>query len=527
MKSRTKPPLQLISVCFALLLFATACGQKPEVHVVGSGGGGQFASEEQLAEGEVAGEGGLEPGAAGGQSGGAGGTGGGTQKGGGTAAQGGGGPSGPGDTTGVTATGIKIGFHAPITGAASVALEDIAGGVNLLKQYLEGKGIKIHGRSTTTILKDDQYNPSTAVAVCRELVEQEKVFMLIGGGGTDQVIACARYAGSKGVPYISAGVTETVLKGLKNYFAFSPSYPDQSKPLVQMIKNFDAGPARGGRVLVDRCNEAAAGTCMDPDNNNTGPGPNKPKVAIIYSDTEGFYDARDAFIAAHKEEFGGESPIVKDITKFNISGNEATQLVTQFKQQGVDVIFILTSPTNWTTLMSAAGSRSSGQSYFPRWVGVGVTKGLDIIPRLLACPSYPAAFKNSLVFSPWFSVRHPDAAQFAEAWRAYSNDSRDYKRVDLAWGTYGGTIAIAAMLHNAGKNLTRQGFIAATQQAQNLKWTPDMGIELKQVYGAASYSAGNHFGVKEFHVLHGVCVGGEEQGYWDHIPGQGHFVSGF
>jgi ABC-type branched-subunit amino acid transport system substrate-binding protein len=73
--------------------------------------------------------------------------------------------------------------------------------------------------------------------VCRELVEQDKVLMLFGVTGSDQITACARYAESAGVPYLSAGVNEDGLTGLRNYFAVSQTYAQQNRTIVGLIKN--------------------------------------------------------------------------------------------------------------------------------------------------------------------------------------------------------------------------------------------------------------------------------------------------
>jgi len=59
------------------------------------------------------------------------------------------------------------------------------------------------------IFKDDQFNPAHAVQVCRELVEQDKVFMLFGVTGSDQITACARYAIPSACPTSRAGSTRT------------------------------------------------------------------------------------------------------------------------------------------------------------------------------------------------------------------------------------------------------------------------------------------------------------------------------
>src|SRR5437870_3408705 len=78
----------------------------------------------------------------------------------------------------------------------------------------------ISGRNVRVVFRDDQYNPSRAVAVCREMVEEEHAFLLVGVG-TDQVVSCARYASQAGVPYFSMGGGEAAVAGIRNYFGIS------------------------------------------------------------------------------------------------------------------------------------------------------------------------------------------------------------------------------------------------------------------------------------------------------------------
>ena len=156
-----------------------------------------------------------------------------TTGGGGTTGTGGGGggsapaPSGPADRTGITATTIKIGIHAPETGAAAVSTFRQAVGV-----YSEYAGaIKgLGGRRIQVVARDDHFDPATARSVCKEMVEKEKVFLLIGGAGVDQIKSCAEYAASVGVPYLSPGVTEGPFRALQNYFALSETYTPAERP---------------------------------------------------------------------------------------------------------------------------------------------------------------------------------------------------------------------------------------------------------------------------------------------------------
>ena len=134
---------------------------------------------------------------------------------------------GPIDRTGVTDTTIRIGIHAPVTGAVPFPQKAFEQSYDLYWKYLAAKG-GVWGRNVEVVFRDDQYNPTSAVEACRDMVEQQKVFAIIGFAGTDQINACARYAESAGVPYFSGGVNEDGLAGLNRYFAISQTYDQQS-----------------------------------------------------------------------------------------------------------------------------------------------------------------------------------------------------------------------------------------------------------------------------------------------------------
>ncbi|HKN38447.1 MAG TPA: ABC transporter substrate-binding protein, partial [Acidimicrobiia bacterium] len=133
--------------------------------------------------------------------------------------------AGPHDRDGVSDKEIVIGIHAPLTGAAPVPEDSVDKAKDLYWKFIAERG-GIFGRNVRVVFRDDQYNPSRAVAVCREMVEEEHAFLLVGVG-TDQVVSCARYASQAGVPYFSMGGGEAAVAGIRNYFGISMSFPQQ------------------------------------------------------------------------------------------------------------------------------------------------------------------------------------------------------------------------------------------------------------------------------------------------------------
>ncbi len=148
--------------------------------------------------------------------------------------------AGGGDTTGVTADSIKIGVHAPVTGAAAVPQSSFERAVGVYFKAVNKRG-GIFGRKIEVFFEDDQFRPDVARVKCKEMAEQEEVFLLIGGAGADQIDACARYAASVGVPYLSAGVHQTrpgqvPLGDLPTYFALSLTYEQQVPMLARLYR---------------------------------------------------------------------------------------------------------------------------------------------------------------------------------------------------------------------------------------------------------------------------------------------------
>lgn len=458
----------------AFALLAAACGQYPGVHEQVYGEGvpafGPAGATTQTGTGEGAsagtttgtgsttgGTGGTTTG--GGQSGGGtggtgtGGTGGSDTGGGG----GGGGAARPrigNDATGVTADTITIGLHAPLTGAAPLKQTSFDSGKELYWQRgNNGKPVEIFGRQVRVVFRDDRYNPSYARSVCQEMAEQENAFLLIGGGGTDQTQACAQYAASKGIPYVSAGVTELGLTQLPNYFALSMSYPAQIPLLAQMIRSGKYG--------------------FKP--------PRQNRLAAVITNTSNFDDAAQAF-----ERQFPQARIFRP-EKADPATAMASQLCDQNGNEVYDVVFPLTSPNYYYQMATSASCR-------PQYVGVGITMGLNSVANL-GCQSNRAT-EGALFFSP--APAFIDAGRYDRAFTQAGGED------DIVWLLWGLSKTLHQMFDNAGPNLTREGFMYYTSRASfSSRVFPDL-----------RYSENDHFGANQVHLLENVCEG-TQSGYYD------------
>ena len=72
---------------------------------------------------------------------------------------------------------IKIGFLAPLTGAAAQIGRDMENGFTM---YLEETGQQMAGRKVELIVEDTAGNPGTAITKFRKFVESDRVDMAVG-----------------------------------------------------------------------------------------------------------------------------------------------------------------------------------------------------------------------------------------------------------------------------------------------------------------------------------------------------------
>jgi ABC-type branched-subunit amino acid transport system substrate-binding protein len=116
---------------------------------------------------------------------------------------------------GVTARTIKIGATFPLSGRASY-YAPIAVGMKAYFSYINARRDPkthkrgVNGRQIIWTYYDDGYNPANTAQQTRKLVEEDKVFALFGGLGTEPQQAVVDYLNDRKVPqmFVSTGATE-------------------------------------------------------------------------------------------------------------------------------------------------------------------------------------------------------------------------------------------------------------------------------------------------------------------------------
>ncbi|WP_024517863.1 ABC transporter substrate-binding protein [Bradyrhizobium sp. Tv2a-2] len=110
-------------------------------------------------------------------------------------------PRASADEVGVSADTILFGQAAALGGPSSALGQGMRQGILAAFAEINAKG-GVHGRRLELISRDDGYDPDRSVMATVKLIEEDKVFALIGAVGTPTSIATVPIAAEKNVPFI-------------------------------------------------------------------------------------------------------------------------------------------------------------------------------------------------------------------------------------------------------------------------------------------------------------------------------------
>lgn len=120
----------------------------------------------------------------------------------------------PAADPGVTPRSITIGMTLPLSGPISLYAR-IGTGMRTYFSYINARRARdgkrgVYGRQIVLKLYDDQYNEAQTVQQTRRAVEQDRVFAMLGGLGTENQQAVRQYMNQRRVPqlYVSTGLSE-------------------------------------------------------------------------------------------------------------------------------------------------------------------------------------------------------------------------------------------------------------------------------------------------------------------------------
>jgi branched-chain amino acid transport system substrate-binding protein len=137
---------------------------------------------------------------------------------------------------GVTADSITFGQAAVLEGPASALGQGMRTGIQAAFDEINARG-GVHGRKLKLISRDDGYEPERAIAETKKLIEDDKVFALIGPVGTPTSAAAQPIATAAHVPFIGAFTGAGFLRNpkLENVINVRASYGAETEAWIKHL----------------------------------------------------------------------------------------------------------------------------------------------------------------------------------------------------------------------------------------------------------------------------------------------------
>ena len=169
---------------------------------------------------------------------------------------------------GVSPTHILFGQSAAFTGPAQELGRNMRLGIEAAFHEANGAG-GVHGRRLELVSRDDAYEPEAAIANTFHLIEEDRVFALIGAVGTPTSRSATPVAAKAGVPYIAPFTGAEFLRAPNwaNILNLRASYYQETEEMVARLTedlgvtriavlyqddSFGRAGYRGVRLALDR-----------------------------------------------------------------------------------------------------------------------------------------------------------------------------------------------------------------------------------------------------------------------------------
>ncbi len=329
------------------------------------------------------------------------------------------------DTTGVTATEIRIGNTCPTSGPASAY--GTIGKADAAAFRMANDMGGFAGRKVNFITYDDSYSPPKTVEQIRRLVEQDRVACLFNTLGTPSNTAIVKYCNSKKVPqmFVSSGADKW-----GNYkehpwtIGWQPSYVTESQVYAKYILK------------------------EQPD----------AKIGILYQNDDFGKDYLTGFRDVLKDRFEA----VVTLASYEVTDATIDSQLVSLRGAGVTVLMTVATPK----FAAQTIRRVADMGWKPMHVLTGVSVSVGTVIE-------PAGREKAVGIISSSYAKDPTDPQYANdpgmnEWRAFmakyypEGDVKDASNVFA----YGISLTMMKVLKQCGNDLSRENMM---KQAANLK----------------------------------------------------------
>lgn len=346
-------------------------------------------------------------------------------------------------TPGVTDKEIKIGTFAALSGPLAVVGVPFVKGMKAYYNWVNANG-GVFGRKIKLIVEDDQFNPAKSLLAVKKLVEQDKVFAIVGALGTPGCLAVLPYLVENNVPFVyqGSGSSKFAFPPKKYVFSVQPNYVTEGKIHAVYAAN----------VLKAK------------------------KAYDLYTDDEG-----------GKEEFASFSEKAKELgmkvkgSAFKKGELDFSTYMLKIRSYRPDIIVI-----HSISVVDTANILKKIKEYGIKAKMITTYPNAD--PILVKLAGDPEVVEG-LYVTGWVPVMSPDDKDFKKYMEIYKATYNDMPNAFTSAGFIAAEVFVAA-LKRLGKNLTRETFVNAMETlrgwdgilAKKIEYGPDLRVGKTSMY---------------------------------------------
>jgi ABC-type branched-subunit amino acid transport system substrate-binding protein len=370
--------------------------------------------------------------------------------------------SGPG----ITDTEIILGADCPLAGAFGAVYATIPQATKAYFEYINDTEGGVCGRKIVYKVEDNGDDPAKGLEVVRKLVEQDKVFAIVGSLGDSPHPAVYDYLNENSVPDIlcSAG---TGMFGAD---------PEGHPWTIQMIPSYKNEARFFGRYISENL-------------------PGK-KVAVLYPNIQQGYD----HLQGIKDGLDPEKNKIVSEQSFEVSAVSISSQVINMKNSGAEVVTTVANPGFTAQAIAEAGR----QGWHPQWMISYINSDEMMFQFVQPVELLDGAISfQALKMAVW--TDEPAVAEHHRIMREYDGPS------PTNFTVYAQVLAEVAVeaLKRSCDNLTREGLMDAVESIKDFH--SDLLLDDVNI----SFSDTDHTAFETGHMLRVVVENGK--GRWEYF----------
>jgi branched-chain amino acid transport system substrate-binding protein len=345
---------------------------------------------------------------------------------------------------GVTATTIKIGVMAPLTGNAS-SYSKAQIGLDAYYKWVNDQG-GIHGRKIETVLEDYACDSTKGVAAVKKLIHQDKVFMLHGNSCSAVAMAIKPIVVEAGIPWVIAHAANPAISTppVKNIFHGVPVGKTMGVAMGQFVAS---KPGLARVAIISHTDDWAKSYCA-PATEYLASKQIKPALEVAFERGQADSTAQTLRIKQANPDF-----VIACLYEA-----ETAIFLKDMKKYAVNVPVMGTAGTDLENTLKRVGDLDTVANYY--------------VPHMYAD-----------------NLDGPRLKKFVDILKKYypNETVSAFSLISM-----GGGAAVVEALKRAGRDLTRDKLIAELDRTK--------GFETGVLAGAITWSPGDRDGVKEVAV---------------------------